>query len=194
MIKFTFLKRILFICICLAARSLSSGGMWDLVPWPGIELGPPTSGTWSLNHWPTREVPTMAPLKYEVDIARLRLSYIMSYCTHGTTWSEKYNIPVQSEIIVWISVFPVTYSCLAPPGLRSCLLSTSFPNDRRVTQPSFFPCWRKWLMSFESNNTDRFLQLHTWSSEHTEEFGKCKTSMLLNKWIPFPPYHRFADF
>ena len=40
---------------------------------------------------------TMASLKYVVDIARLRLSYIMSYCTHGTTWSEKCNIPVQSR-------------------------------------------------------------------------------------------------
>ena len=31
--------------------------MWDLVPWPGIELRPPALGAWSLNPWTTREVP-----------------------------------------------------------------------------------------------------------------------------------------
>ena len=34
-----------------------SCGMQDLVPWPGIEPGPPALGTWSLNRWATREVP-----------------------------------------------------------------------------------------------------------------------------------------
>ena len=32
-------------------------GMWDLVPWPGIEPGPPALGVQSLTHWTTREVP-----------------------------------------------------------------------------------------------------------------------------------------
>ena len=30
--------------------------MWDLVPRPGIEPGPPALGAWSLTHWTTREV------------------------------------------------------------------------------------------------------------------------------------------
>ena len=30
-------------------------GLWDLVPWPGIEPGSPALGTWSLSHWATRE-------------------------------------------------------------------------------------------------------------------------------------------
>ena len=34
-----------------------SCGMWDLVPWPGIKLGPPALGEWSISHWTTREVP-----------------------------------------------------------------------------------------------------------------------------------------
>ena len=33
-----------------------SCGMWDLVPWPGIEPRPPSFGVWSLSHWTTREV------------------------------------------------------------------------------------------------------------------------------------------
>ena len=32
-------------------------GMWDLVPWPRIEPGPPALGVWSLRHRTTREVP-----------------------------------------------------------------------------------------------------------------------------------------
>ena len=32
-------------------------GIWDLVPQPGIDLGPPVMGAWSLIHWTTKEVP-----------------------------------------------------------------------------------------------------------------------------------------
>ena len=31
--------------------------MWDLVPQPEIEPGPPAMGAQSLTHWTTREVP-----------------------------------------------------------------------------------------------------------------------------------------
>ena len=37
-------------------RNGLSCGMWDLVPWPWIETGPPSLGAWSLSHWTTREV------------------------------------------------------------------------------------------------------------------------------------------
>ena len=30
---------------------------WGLVPWPGIEPRPHTTGEWNLSHWTTREVP-----------------------------------------------------------------------------------------------------------------------------------------
>ena len=36
--------------------------MWDLVPCPGIELGPPALGVWSLRHWTTRGVPLTTSL------------------------------------------------------------------------------------------------------------------------------------
>ena len=29
--------------------------MWDLVPWSGIEPGPPALGVWSLSHWTTKK-------------------------------------------------------------------------------------------------------------------------------------------
>ena len=40
----------------LAMLGLSCG-MWDLVPWPGIEPESPALGAWSLSHRTTREVP-----------------------------------------------------------------------------------------------------------------------------------------
>ena len=46
----------IYIYIYIAALGLSYS-MWDLVPWPGIEPGPPALGAWSLSHWTTREVP-----------------------------------------------------------------------------------------------------------------------------------------
>ena len=47
------------LCCCIG---IFSYGMWDLVPWPGIEPGPVHCKqhgvlAWSLNHWATREVP-----------------------------------------------------------------------------------------------------------------------------------------
>ena len=43
------------------ARSIwiLSFGMWDLVPWPGIESAPPALGVKSLSHWTTREAPQL---------------------------------------------------------------------------------------------------------------------------------------
>ena len=39
-----------------AVRKIFSCSMWDLVPWAGIEPGPPALGGWGLSHWITREV------------------------------------------------------------------------------------------------------------------------------------------
>ena len=35
-------------------------GMWDLIPLPGMGLGPPALGARSLSHWTTRDAPMMA--------------------------------------------------------------------------------------------------------------------------------------
>ena len=35
---------------------------WLLVPWPGIEPGPPALRAWSVSHWTTREVPPSSHL------------------------------------------------------------------------------------------------------------------------------------
>ena len=56
--------------VSVAVGGLLSCGMWtlscgmrDLVPWPGIEPGPPALGVWSLIHCATREVPSVAFLR-----------------------------------------------------------------------------------------------------------------------------------
>ena len=38
----------------LAALGLNCG-LWDVLPWLGIESGPPALGAWSLHNWTTRE-------------------------------------------------------------------------------------------------------------------------------------------
>ena len=43
--------------VSVAALGIFSYGMWDLVPWPGIEPGTPALGAGTLSHWTTREVP-----------------------------------------------------------------------------------------------------------------------------------------
>ena len=43
---------LIFIAAC---RILFSCGMWDLVPWPGIEPGPPALWAWNLSLWTARE-------------------------------------------------------------------------------------------------------------------------------------------
>ena len=53
---FYFLKNI-FICLfgCIGLGC----GMWELVPQPGSNTGPPAMGGQSLSHWITREVPSL---------------------------------------------------------------------------------------------------------------------------------------
>ena len=52
--------------------------MWDLVPWPGIEPGPPTLAVQSLGHWMTREVPLFSNIWW-FDIHRTYSSFLVSF-------------------------------------------------------------------------------------------------------------------
>ena len=42
--------------LVVACELLVAACLWDLVPWPGIEPGPPALGARSLNHCAIREV------------------------------------------------------------------------------------------------------------------------------------------
>ena len=57
------------LALCCGTQDLSGGdmwtlswGLWDLVPWPGMEPRPPALGAQSLSHWTTREVPPFRTL------------------------------------------------------------------------------------------------------------------------------------
>ena len=45
-------------CYFMTALGLSCG-MKALVSWPGIKLGSPAMGVWSLSHWASREVSSL---------------------------------------------------------------------------------------------------------------------------------------
>ena len=52
----------IFIAACLIAAYVGfsvAACMWDLVPQPRIEPGPPALGAQSLTHWTTREAPNI---------------------------------------------------------------------------------------------------------------------------------------
>ena len=48
---------------------------WDLVPWPGINPGPPALGTWSFSLRTTREVP-LSPF-----LSVFSIEALLQYCT-----------------------------------------------------------------------------------------------------------------
>ena len=80
---FTWLRWVL-----VAACKTLGRGVWDLVPWPGIEPGPSALGAWNFNHWTTRDVPllvfsllssssssnTVCP-QYQADLISLKILY-----------------------------------------------------------------------------------------------------------------------
>ena len=62
---------------------------WDLVAWPGIELGLPALGTWSLSHWTTRKVPRQAfyilmlVLSYGLNLSIVDVWSQIIFCSGG---------------------------------------------------------------------------------------------------------------
>ena len=57
--------------------------MWDLVPLPGIEPGPPTLGVWSLSPWTTGEVPHLYIRLLSLLLRRQREVSTCSSCIHS---------------------------------------------------------------------------------------------------------------
>ena len=52
-----YFQYLFILCIWLCAIFSLRCGMWDLVPWPGIQPRPPALGVQSPSHWTTSEVP-----------------------------------------------------------------------------------------------------------------------------------------
>ena len=43
----------IYFYLFILLHQVFSCGTWELVPWPGIEPGPPALGAWSQGHWTT---------------------------------------------------------------------------------------------------------------------------------------------
>ena len=70
--------------------------MWNLVPWPRIEPGPPTLGTRSLSHWTTRRVPTRL-IKWHF-LASIPLFFLI--------WDPKEQVDCQDGILALLGPWP----------------------------------------------------------------------------------------
>ena len=74
---FFFLTFIWLHQVLVVALRIFSGGMWDIVSWPGIEPRSPTLGAQSLNHWTTKEVLRLWILRPGF---RYSLCYLFAVC------------------------------------------------------------------------------------------------------------------
>ena len=81
-----------------------SCGMWDLVPWPGIEPGLPALGVWSLSLWATREAP-LAVFRHECRLP----SYIVAQCNRMQLCSTGENHRNPTEIKLSVQIFHFTF-------------------------------------------------------------------------------------
>ena len=69
----------IWLCWVLAvACRIFRCGMWDLVPWPGLDFGPLALGIQSLSQWITRDVPSSA-------------FYLVLWLEENLTWSRLQN-------------------------------------------------------------------------------------------------------
>ena len=50
--------------VLVAACRIFGCSTWDLVPWPGMEPGPPALGAQTVSHWTAREVPKKIYLNF----------------------------------------------------------------------------------------------------------------------------------
>ena len=125
--------------IYLAALGLSCG-MWDLVPWWGIEPRPPALEAQSLSHWTTREVPKLI-------LEGLDVSDQMKKSGKGLFWTWTWH-----ESCVQRNKTPRYLRCTVLIGGCVCFLQLPLTNDHKPV--SFQP--QKYILS-------QFLQLQIWN-------------------------------
>ena len=97
-----------FTAVCVFFRcsmQILSCSMWDLVPWPRIQLGPLHWGMWSLSQWTTREVPNRLFLFQLFIMKRMKLDA-------SWNWHKNRAVGLYFETIhisrgyVWVSGLP----------------------------------------------------------------------------------------
>ena len=73
--------------VFIAACGLFSWGLWDLVPWRGMETRPPAFEVQSLSHWTTREVPVIWIISFKPVVLKILVSG--SLYTFKNYWGPK---------------------------------------------------------------------------------------------------------
>ena len=90
--------------------------MWDKVPWPGMETGPPALGVQNLSCWTTREVPKI----FSFCLSRFELSFCHLHwlkCNmYDFVWWYIYTLQcyVFECIFVYIHICADTYEMCVP--------------------------------------------------------------------------------
>ena len=128
---FSFLSFLIYILfIYLAALGLSCG-MWDLVPWPGVEPRPPALGVWSLSHWTTRGSPCFSFL----DPARIA-SFLTEPVLRFISLETSFSVPKDKLLILEIfwALYNLKKFCLLPWGLIQCFspFFNSWPTSQKI--------------------------------------------------------------
>ena len=80
------------IFIYLAVLGLSCG-MWDPVPWSGVEPRPPALGARSLSHWTAREVPAV----FFINVVLITLKFT-KWFTPSYQWSGRDAVGTGSRV------------------------------------------------------------------------------------------------
>ena len=65
--------------------------MWDLIPWPGIEPGPPTLGAWSLSPWTSREIPIMVSFDKHMFLILMKYKTSVFFLLHTHTHTHTHK-------------------------------------------------------------------------------------------------------
>ena len=153
-----FILFILTLFINLPVPGLSCGmlafsyGIWDLVPWPGIEPGPPALGAQSLDHWTTRLSPPSVQFRLVIQSCPT-LFDPMDSSTPG--------LPVHHKLpeLAHTHVHRVDDAIQPSHPLSSPLLLPSiFPSIRVFSNESVFPIrWpNSWSFSFSISPSNEY--------------------------------------
>ena len=112
--------------VLVAACRIFGCSTWDLVPWPGIEPGPPALGAQSLSLWAARKVPKKIYLDFYKNLV---LSEGVLFClgSSSCSWhlSEMRRDRNKKKLQVSLVSLSIILPCF-PDGLFICFVNWRF--------------------------------------------------------------------
>ena len=112
---------------------------WDLVPWPGIEPGPPALEIQILSHQSTREVPTPSLLETYV------LSVLWSTCLACSPVVAAITTVIRANIyldLLWAGCWQMPLSESCPRGCEAARLALCYTHLTQEESEALEPCPR----------------------------------------------------